>query len=249
VSTLAEEAATLASHLAATHLESLAAAYRSESGYSKSAAAKVATALPSPHRPMLTGIHSAWASASETPGTALALALEAAAAAEASEDRSRVEVVVTGPDSPGSPVRLTSEVVRRLIDEARQRVMLVSYAAYRVDAVMKALDRAAERGVAVELVLESSEYLEGGGGAQAYAKHTVYEWPSDERHPPTAKLHAKAVIVDSRDVLLTSANMTNAAYSSNIELGVLCRDGSTAKHIQEHFDGLIAAGVLREQYD
>ena len=249
MSTLADEAAVVASHLAAAHLESLADAYRDEPGYSKRSASKVASCLPSPHRPMLTGLHAAWEAAAKTPGTALALALEAAAALRASAGQLDVEIVVTGPDSPSAPVRLTSEVVRRLIDDANSRVMLVSYAAYGVDVVVKALDRAAERGVAVQLVLESSEYLEGGGGAEAYAQHTVYEWPTDERQPSTAKLHAKAVIVDSRDVLLTSANMTNAAYRSNIELGVLCRGGSTARHVQEHFDGLIAAGVLREQGD
>ena len=244
--TLADEASVVASHLAEAHLASLAAAYRKEPGYSKSSAAKVAGTLPSPHRPMLTELHAAWEAAPDTPGAALALALEAATATRASSSRPNVEVVVTGPDSPGAPVRLTSEVVRRLIDDANTRVMLVSYAAYWIDAVVKALDRAAGRGVSVQLVLESSENLDGSGGAKAYAKHAVYQWPPDERQPPSAKLHAKAVIVDSRDVLLTSANMTNAAYSSNIELGVLCRGGSTARHVQEHFDGLIAAGVLRE---
>lgn len=249
MSTLADEAAVLASHLAADHLAILAGAYRNEPAYSKRAAVKVASMLPSPHRPMLTGLHGAWEAASETPGAALALALEAATATRAFVDRPNVEIVVTGPDSPGAPVRLTSEVVRRLIDDATSRVMLVSYAAYWIDAVVNALDRAAERGVAVELVLESADNLEGGGGAQAYAKHTVYEWPPEERQPLTAKFHAKAVIVDSRDVLLTSANMTNAAYSSNVELGVLCRGGSTARNVQEHFDGLIARGVLRECAD
>ena len=249
MSTLADEAAVVASQLAVAHLESLAAAYRDESGYSKRSASKVASSLPSPHRPMLTGLHAAWEAAAETPGTALALALETAAATRASSDLPNVEVVVTGPDSASAPVRLTSEVVRRLIDDATSRVMLVSYAAYWIDAVVKALDRADDRGVSVQLVLESSEHLDGGGGGKAYAKHTVYEWPTDRRQPSTAKLHAKAVIVDSRDVLMTSANMTNAAYNSNIELGVLCRGGSTARQVQEHFDGLIAAGVLRECSD
>jgi len=39
--------------------------------------------------------------------------------------------------------------------------------------------------------------------------------------------------------------MTNAAYDRNIELGVLCRGGTTAARIQRHFDALIARGVLR----
>jgi len=37
-------------------------------------------------------------------------------------------------------------------------------------------------------------------------------WPIDRRNPPKAKLHAKAVIIDSHDVLVTSVNMTSAAY-------------------------------------
>ena len=66
----------------------------------------------------------------------------------------------------------------------------------------------------------------------------------DRRDPPDAKLHAKAVIVDGLDVLLTSANMTSAAYDRNIELGVLCRGGGVAAQVQSHFDALIRAGVL-----
>lgn len=158
-----------------------------------------------------------------------------------------VDVVVTGPDSPEAPVRLTSQVVKQLIDSAERRVTMISYAAYQIPAVIAALDAAVARGVSVDLILESAEHLDGGGGARAYAKYRVFHWPSEQRDPPEAKLHAKAVIVDGRDVLLTSANMTNAAYDKNIELGVLCRGGSTASRVQKHFDALIARGVLAER--
>jgi cardiolipin synthase len=124
-------------------------------------------------------------------------------------------------------------------------VTIVSFAAYRIGAVMTALDAAVGRGVHVSLVLESSQLLEGGGGAVAYSNYRIYEWPVDRREPPDAKLHAKAVVVDSRHVLLTSANMTNAAYDRNIELGVLCHGGGVAAQVQHHFDALIARGVLR----
>ncbi|KAA0232764.1 MAG: hypothetical protein JJLCMIEE_03572 [Acidimicrobiales bacterium] len=246
MTTLAELTADVARRLAPVHLASVAAAYRKEPAYSKEGAATVTRALPGPHKEVLAELHAAWAAQPETPGVALAIGLESAATTEAASDRTAVEVVVTGPNSPVAPVRLTSEVVRRLIDDAKHRVMLVSYAAYQVDSVIKALDRAVdERGVTVQLILESSENLDGGGGAHAYAKYVVYEWPPADRVPHEAKLHAKAVIVDGRDVLLTSANMTNAAYSKNIELGVLCRGGNTARHVQEHFDGLISTGVLQ----
>ena len=151
---------------------------------------------------------------------------------------------MTGPDSPAASVRLTSEVVRQLIDRAPKRVTLVSFAAYQMPSVIAALDAALGRGVKVSLILESPEKLEGGGGAAAYAKFRTYHWPIAQREPPDAKLHAKAVIVDGRDVLLTSANMTSAAYDKNIELGVLCQGGNVAVQVQRHFDALIARGVL-----
>ncbi|HNK39147.1 MAG TPA: DISARM system phospholipase D-like protein DrmC, partial [Microthrixaceae bacterium] len=189
-------------------------------------------------------LNAAWADNPDLPGAALAVALDSVQAAQRVADVPEVEVVVTGPDSPAAPVRLTSEVVRQLIDQATQRVTLVSYAAYRMASVISALDAAVARGVNVNLILESAENLEGGGGAHAYAKYRTYQWPPDRREPPDAKLHAKAVIIDNRDVLLTSANMTNAAYDKNIELGVLCRGGGVARQVQAHFDALIARGVL-----
>jgi phosphatidylserine/phosphatidylglycerophosphate/cardiolipin synthase-like enzyme len=161
-------------------------------------------------------------------------------------DGPAVDLVVTGPTSPAAPVRLTSEVVCQLINEATQRVTMVSYAAYHIKAVIAALDAAVSRGVTVTLIVESPEKLDGGGGANAYGKYNVYHWPTDRREPSDAKLHAKAVIVDSRDVLLTSANLTHAAYDKNIELGILCRGGGIARQIQRHFDTLVDRDVLRE---
>jgi phosphatidylserine/phosphatidylglycerophosphate/cardiolipin synthase-like enzyme len=189
-------------------------------------------------------LNRAWKTAPGLPGETISVAIDAVLATQQLANLTSVEVVITGPDSLAAPVRLTSEVVRGLIDQATDRVMLVSYAAYRLDSVIKALDDAVARGVVVSLILESAENLGGGGGAQAYAKYRIYHWPLSKRQPPYAKLHAKAVIVDGRNVLLTSANMTKAAYDKNIELGVLCRGGGIAQQIQSHFDALIARGVL-----
>ena len=244
MSTLAEAAAGLAMLLGRAHISALAAAYRTAPGFSPSEAAKAKQAIPAPHHDAVDRLNRAWSNAADVPGCALALALEAAQTIRRDADSPRVEVVVTGPDSPAAPVRLTSEVVRQLIESATRRVTLVSYAAYQLPSVITALDEATARGVQVRLILESPEKLDGGGGAHAYARFRTYHWPIDRREPPEAKLHAKAVIVDGRDVLLTSANMTNAAYDKNIELGVLCRGGGVAAQVQRHFDSLVSNGVL-----
>lgn len=226
------------------HVRALADAYRAAGPYSSAHAAKTKQAVPAPHHGELDRLNRSWATEAHLAGGAIAVALESVQSARRMADVPVVEVVVTGPDSPAAPVRLTSEVVRQLIDKATRRVTLVSYAAYQMPSVITALDAAVARGVAVSLILESAEKLEGGGGAHAYARFRTYHWPVDRRDPPDAKLHAKVVIIDGRDVLLTSANMTNAAYDKNIELGVLCRGGGVALQVQRHFDALITRGIL-----
>lgn len=242
---LAAAVVAIVEELGDAHVLSLATAYRALGSYTPASVAAVRQALPAGHRDHIDPLNNAWAANPDAHGTSIALALETALASKVSAATVSVDVVVTGPDSPAAPVRLTSQVVRQLIESARLRVTLVSYAAYQMPTIIAALDAAIGRGVRVDLILESPEKLDGGGGAAAYAKYRVYHWPLDQREPPEAKLHAKAVIVDSRDVLLTSANMTNAAYDKNIELGLLCSGGPTAGRVQKHFDALITRGVLR----
>lgn len=244
MSGLADAAAGLAGRLGPAHVGALGDAYCDAPDFSQAAAARAKHAVPAPHYEEVDRLNEAWSKEPDVPGSSIALALQAARAARRDADFPRVQVVVTGPDSPVAPVRLTSEVVRQLIGNATKRVTLISYAAYRLPSVIAALEVVAARGVRVSLILESPEKLEGGGGANAYARFESYHWPIERREPPDAKLHAKAVIVDGRDVLLTSANMTTAAYDRNIELGVLCRGGGVAAQVQRHFDALISAGVL-----
>lgn len=244
MSELAEAIAAVASGLSEAHISALTSAYRTAGTYAVGRAAKVRLSVPAPHHDDVDRLNRAWEVEPQLDGSAIAVALEAVQAAQRSADVPAVQVVVTGPDSPAAPVRLTSEVVRQLINEATSRVTLVSFAAYQMPSIIAALDAAVARGVSVSLILESPENLDGGGGAGAYAKYRVYHWPTDRRVPPGAKLHAKAVIIDNRDVLLTSANMTQAAYDKNIELGVLCRGGDVARQVQHHFDALIARDVM-----
>lgn len=244
MSDLPDAIAAIVGSLGEAHVRALADAYRSARQFTPEQAAAVRRAVPAPHHADVDRLNVAWAAQPTVAGDAIAVALESVQSARRHADVVVVEVVVTGPESPAAPVRLTSEVVRNLIDQATKRVTLVSYAAYQMTSIIAALDAAVARGVSVSLILESAEKLHGGGGAHAYARFRTFHWPIDRREPPDAKFHAKAVIVDGRDVLLTSANMTNAAYDRNIELGVLCRGGGVASQVQRHFDALIARGVL-----
>ena len=74
-------------------------------------------------------------------------------------------------------------------------------------------------------------------------KPKVYTWRPPPDHPYT-KLHAKCLVVDRLDALVTSANFTFHGLESNLELGLRVR-GPQARAIAERFDHLIASDVLK----
>jgi phosphatidylserine/phosphatidylglycerophosphate/cardiolipin synthase-like enzyme len=61
---------------------------------------------------------------------------------------------------------------------------------------------------------------------------------------PGRILHAKAVIADDEAAFVTSANLTEAAFDRNIEVGVLTRDHALAASLGRHFGTLIERGLL-----
>lgn len=55
----------------------------------------------------------------------------------------------------------------------------------------------------------------------------------------SACLHAKCIVVDDERSFITSANLTEAAQSRNIEAGVLLQDSTFAKNLRLQFEALI----------
>lgn len=188
-------------------------------------------------------------------GNGLALSVRAAAGAvQEMRGEEQVSVVWTGPASYEVPVRATSVVLGEVIDEARKTLVVVSFAAYKVTAVVDALRAAADRGVDVRLVLES--VVESKGKLSHEAKQafdalgdavSFYVWPAELRASAggPASMHAKCAVADRRIAFVTSANLTGAAMTDNMELGLVVRGGDVPKRIANHFDALIRGGTLR----
>jgi phosphatidylserine/phosphatidylglycerophosphate/cardiolipin synthase-like enzyme len=68
---------------------------------------------------------------------------------------------------------------------------------------------------------------------------SVFTWPESPKDAMT-KLHAKTIVADSADALVTSANLTYHGYEANIELGVRV-SGEPARLVEAHFRDLIRA--------
>lgn len=250
---LEDEIRSTADHFPAGQIETLAAAF-ARAG-SAGAAGGVDAGLPSPLlREQAKDLIAAWkASPAQLDGAAIALALRVAGAtARAIRGEMTVEPVWTGPATAEMSVRLSRAALLEVIGLARHRLILVSYAAYKVNELVDALVAARGRGVDVRFVLETALDSEGAltfDASDAFkalvGQARFYVWPANQR-PPGGKLHVKAAIADEQAALVTSANLTGAALGENMELGLLVRGGSVPRRLSKHFMSLIDDGILKQ---
>lgn len=164
------------------------------------------------------------------------------------------DIVWTGPESSEVSVRRSAAVLLQLVEGAQEDLIIMSFASFRIPDAEAALSSAADRGVRLYLIMESSEESSGryrGSWMPAFAtlarKANVayYCWPKEKR-PGGALMHAKAVIADGCSALITSANLTERAIDANIELGLLIHDESVSKRLRGHILSLIASGEFQE---
>jgi cardiolipin synthase C len=191
---------------------------------------------------------SAWASRSSLTGDGVALALRVGLRARGDADGRRSRPVWTGPGATGEQ-RLTAGVLHELVVDARERVLLVSFAAYTLTELAADLEAAVSRGCQVDVIFETEEDSAGAySGPDAKPFGAVqgihrWRWPA-ARRMPGAVLHAKLLIVDGRRALVGSANLTQRALTQNLEAGVLIEDAEVASALEVHLRRLMSAGTL-----
>ena len=167
----------------------------------------------------------------------------------------QIEVVWTGPDAGGPLVRPTAAVLGEMLRNARSggEILLVGYSLTASDGsqmmdVIQLLGEASRNQIQVRVVLHKNHEARNRENLLAVwnvfaVKPTIYTW-EPEAAGPYSKMHAKVLVVDRVDVLVTSANFTYHGLHENIEVGLRVR-GPQATAIVQRFDHLIARQVLR----
>jgi len=252
---IAEAATRLASEMPAAYVEALACALQAGQ------MSKPQAVQGTPHlhyRSMAGEFVDLWQNGAVGVTTdAVALALRTATYAEKVHRQGQtVELVWTGPGSEAHAFRRTEQAILQVLDSARHRITLVSYAVYRIPNVCEALVRAAGRGVQINVIVETPDKLEGENeyntlralGGEVAACSAVYFWPKEKRGQDdkgkVGILHVKCAVADGRWLFLSSANLTEYAFTINMELGVLVTGGKMPVQVQEHFDRLLVTGTL-----
>jgi phosphatidylserine/phosphatidylglycerophosphate/cardiolipin synthase-like enzyme len=168
-----------------------------------------------------------------------------------------IELLWSGP-SPANqiPVRRIDQALYDLIANAKREILLVTFAAAKIERLTGGLWKAAKAGARIRLILEFEESSEGQLSYDALRAFPpaliqvseIYHWPVDKRDRNQAgrpgKLHAKVAIVDDI-VLVSSANLTDDAFNRNLELGIMVRSSEFISSTKRYFESLIAEGTLR----
>lgn len=183
----------------------------------------------------------------------LAFAFRTALAVEARHrEAPKLELIWSGPVFSPFNLRRTDETILQLIQQANQKLTLVSFALYRVERLTQALKAAIERGVTVRMFMEidntKSLSLKKLYGDVLTTTMHFYTWSTQQRvqssQGKSGVLHAKAVIADSQQLFVSSANLTEYAMSLNIELGLLVQGGELPGRIDKIFDDYVERGVF-----
>lgn len=198
------------------------------------------------------------------PAEALVPLLEAVLAERASRIESIAELVWTGPDTATSLARDTAVIVEDMFRSAQRSVLIAGYSFDHGRDILKPLsDAMCTRNVTTTIFLD----LDGRvptRDAHAFAKQKIdrffrENWPFEGPRPTvyydprsaspagraSASMHAKCIVVDDTQALVTSANFTDRGQTRNIEVGVLVRDPSFARSLSSQWLGLVQANVLK----
>jgi cardiolipin synthase C len=191
----------------------------------------------------------AWRGTPDLTGAGVALALQTALVLRKRSDATRSRVVWTGPGSSGAQ-RLTAAALKELLSGAKQRILIVSFAAHTLSDVARALEEAVARGCVIDVVFEAED---DSSGAYSDPSSTPFgevagihrwHWPRDQRQA-AGVLHAKVLVIDGCRALVGSANLTYRALHNNLEAGILVEDATLAASIEGHIRSLMERGVLR----
>lgn len=149
------------------------------------------------------------------------------------QNSNKTSLVWSGPILLHDYADNTSTTMISMIDSAKVSVTLLSYVMMEnTRKIFDALMNATKRGISIKLAFNDGE-KEKKKILKIWEKHvplpTIYTFNPTKQG---TSLHAKVLIIDSSEILATSANVTAHGINSNIELGIRHK-GSVAKDAEK----------------
>lgn len=177
----------------------------------------------------------------------ISLRASAAAARRAAERRDECALCWTGPPSLDVVERSTDSVVLEMIEGATEEILIVGYRITGGGGVAGRLADALRKVGDISIIIDDD-----CGGANRSALDGIFYgtrrpriYAHREKETAFYKVHAKIMIVDRKELLVTSANLTHHGLVQNFEMGVRIR-GRTAGNAHAVIRRMIDSGYFEE---
>lgn len=176
------------------------------------------------------------------------------------EDKLKTTLVWSSPIKYHEKIDQTYSVFLNMINDSKKSIIFVGYAMTDEEnqEIFEALKKAAkERHVMIKIIFDKATKAKKWGKWTKSPKKIISKlWGDIEYFPEiytyddaTSSLHAKFLIIDDEEILVTSANMTDRAMTRNLEMGIRHR-GKIAKDAVDMIELLITKKILSEiKYD
>ena len=173
-----------------------------------------------------------------------------------------LDLVWTGPETTRSATRGTASVVREMFERATRTVIVAGFSFDDAEILRPLHAAMAERSVQARLFVNvKSDDIRQIEDLDRFVRSYFGRfrrdnWPFGPPWPEMyydprqvdgrqfVSLHAKAIVVDEREVLITSANFTSRGHARNIELGVRIEDAGFAKSVAAQWNGLVNQALV-----
>jgi hypothetical protein len=142
----------------------------------------------------------------------------------------------------------TDETIHYMIGRAKSKITIIGYWVFKMDELFERLNELS-RNIEITFILNDEKIEEHSQEIKQNwnnrTKPKIYQlnrklYPKGKLN----KLHSKVIIIDDKEILITSANLTFTAMNENIETGVWTKDKKIIRACIEIFEKFIEKQVF-----
>jgi phosphatidylserine/phosphatidylglycerophosphate/cardiolipin synthase-like enzyme len=144
------------------------------------------------------------------------------------ENTNEIEIVWTGPNKINMGIRNTKPVIEGMLKSANpgEKVTIIDYViTSNAESIVDELKSCLKDGVEIDLIVDNNRAnereLRKCFAEKSLTRPTIYT--RKEKESKYYKVHAKTIIIGDREMLVSSANLTELGTEVNFELGLLVR--------------------------
>lgn len=179
-------------------------------------------------------------------GNILSISINSILQNQSSQDKIKTKLVMTG-KFKRKGVDYTHETVYQMVNRAKFRITIIGYWVYDMQDFFKELSRLQEEkegNLEIRFILDSGTKWKSRIMKNWNKKYLPELFEVDKKQVKT--LHAKVIIIDDSEMLITSANLTINAMEENIEAGIWSNDKNLIEDCTKIFKNFGERKIIKE---